>query len=195
MKKRIETERHLNRQELLRAARSGAVGEGHLKSCRECREMVELLKTYDLAGENQLVNAPRALIDRAIAITAGLSSVGKIKQRLVEILFDSWLIPHPVGVRGLESLSHRRLRFAIGNRMLDLRAEQTTDQWVFVAEVLGENIPEASIRLIAGQKTIPEHQSGLYQWTSKRPPKKLSLQIDNAVFELPELSWKKPRTT
>jgi len=195
MKKRIETERHLNRQELLQAARSGAAASGHLKVCRECREIVELLKTYDLAGESPLANAPRALIDRAVTIAAGPSPVGKIKQRLVEILFDSWLIPHPVGVRGLESLSHRRLRFAIGDMMLDLRAEQMPDQWIFVAEVLGKSIPDTAIRLKAGQKTIPAHQSGLYHWTSKRPPKRLLLQVDDAVFELPELSWKKPRTT
>jgi len=186
---------HLNRQELLQAARGEEDRLDHLKQCRECREIVQLLKAYPVAGQQPLPDAPAALIDRAIAIAGEVSPIKKAQRRLARLIFDSWLIPHPVGVRGTESLDHRRLRFDARGVVLDLRAERLSDAWVFTAQLTGTDVSKAIVTPSPGRKPVFADQGGLFLWTSKRPPQKLSLQFEKTVIEFPELSWKKPRST
>ena len=195
MKKNSNNEKHLSRQQLLQAARGEDGSFEHLKTCRSCRQATALLREYRVAGNQYLTDAPDFLINRVIAIAGGSPAAKGARKWLAEIIFDSWSMPHPIGVRGVESLDHRRLRFNADHITVDLRAERLKSEWDFTARVSGRGIKDTPPLLLAGTKSIAPDPNGFYVWKSKRPPKKLLLHIGGAVFELPELSWKKPRAT
>jgi len=195
MKKERNRNIHLNRQELFRAARGDAESFNHLEDCRECREMVQLLKAYQVAGRVPLTDAPAAFINRAVAIAQKDRPIKRVKRQFAKLIFDSWLVPHPVGVRGTESLDHRRIRFEARDITVDLRAEHMPEAWVFVAQMTGADPSKTMMMPGPGRKPVFADETGLFLWTSKRPPQKLSFQLDDALIELPELSWKKPRST
>jgi len=49
-RRRKRTDRHLNRKELLIAAGKDQEMTGHLRTCEDCREAVELLRAFHMAG-------------------------------------------------------------------------------------------------------------------------------------------------
>lgn len=195
MKKKPKDDKHLSRKQLLQAARDPGCVSEHLNECQSCSEAVALLRSFPVAGKESLQDAPQALIDRAIAVAQNLPAAKGSPRRLADIIFDSWLIPQPVGVRGIESLDHRRLRFDAAGIRIDLRAERLKTEWEFIARISGLGRKDIGPRLLVGKKSVFSDPRGFYLWKSKRPPKKLILHIGGSVIELPELSWKKPRST
>ena len=106
------------------------------------------------------------------------------------LTFDSWLATQPIGVRGTGSTEHRRIEFESQGRVLDLRAERSKAGWVFVAQLSG--VSGADNLLVCGRQTIWQDDNGFFQWTSARPPRKISVQIDTETIDLPDLKWTKP---
>jgi hypothetical protein len=187
-------DKHLSRRELIEAAKTEELPKsGHLAKCRQCRDEVQLLREYDMANQKPLPNAPRAWIKKAIDIAAGMGAGEKIRRLLARVVFDSWQTPYPVGVRGEEALSDRRIRFEAENISFDLRAEKYEKNWAFVAEVSGRDIAGSDLILEADSKKYIPGEGGLYQWTSRRAPKKILLHSRNSIIELPELKWQKSR--
>ncbi len=185
-------ERHLTRRELIQAAQQQEVSkDGHVAECVECRELVELLRVFQVAGKLHLPDAPAGWTEKAAAIAQGQSLGEKVRAIVARLAFDSWAMPQAVGVRGSSIESDRRLRFEASELLFDLRAEEQAKGWAFVAQVRKAGAP---VVVVADTKKLLPDPAGLYQWSSSRPPRKITLRSDDLVVELPELSWKKPHS-
>jgi hypothetical protein len=186
--------RHLPRNELIALARKqpGSANE-HLSECDECREAVELLRKFNLAGHSRLQDAPSGWINRAAALAQKQPALEKIRKAVAALVFDSWATPQPVGVRGQATVGERRLRFEADRYTFDLRAEQLPGEWAFVAQVTSESLPPSNFTLSVEKKELTADTGGFFQWTAGRPPKKILLRSDDTEIEIPELSWKKIR--
>lgn len=183
---------HLTRQQIIEAARGQEVTvSDHLRECAECSELVSLISTYLVAGKLHLPDAPIGWVQRAIEIGKSSAVFDQIKSFVARVVFDSWAMPQPVGVRGESVESDRRMRFESEEIRFDLRAEKQTRGWAFVAQVKGQS--KSPIQLEADKKKLLPDSAGLYQWSGSRPPRKITLRSDEFVIELPELTWKKPQ--
>ncbi len=182
-------DQHLTRTELLQAANSQRLNSAHLEECAECRELVELLRAYCVSGKLHLPDAPVGWIEKAIAIADTPSLKERARTLIAELVFDSWSMTHAVGVRGGTAAADRRLRFEIQGMVFDMRSEQHEKGWEFVARI--SPLTE-KLLLEADKKRLTPDDSGVFQWSSARPPRKITLRTDDRVVALPELSWKKP---
>jgi hypothetical protein len=126
-------------------------------------------------------------------IPVGVLTTGIVTQLKALLTFDSWLSPQPVGVRGCDSSSERRICCEAGPYLVDLRAEKHKDGWRMVAQLGGENADQAE--LSTGRTTIPAGQGALFQWSSSRPPGTIHIRVGEQDIELPKLLWKRPRKT
>ncbi len=184
---------HLTRQQIIEAARGQEVTvSDHLRICAECSELVSLVSTYFVSGKLHLPDAPIGWVERAIEIGKESVVFDQIRSFVARVIFDSWAMPQPVGVRGESVESDRRIRFESEEIRFDLRAEKQTKGWAFVAQVKGQS--KSPIQLEADKKKLLPDSAGLYQWSGTRPPRKITLRSDEFVIELPELTWKKPQS-
>ncbi len=152
-----------------------------------------MLRAFDMAGEIPLQDAPNGWIKRAAAIAdkPGLSE--KIRRLTARLVFDSWTLPQPAGVRGTYNADHRRLRFEAAGLNFDIRAERHKHGWECVAQVSGSTAEKTPLRLHVGRKHILPDSGGLYQWSVKTPPKKLTFSYDDTIIDLSGLTWTRPR--
>ena len=184
---------HLSRKEIIAAARrTDGKFSAHLQNCPECRREVELFREYFMAGRAPLTNAPQALIEKAVMIPDSGSRIRAAAEKLVSLVFDSWAAPQPIGVRGEQSVDERRLRFRIDDMFLDLRGEKHSRGWNFIAELLAAEISFVQIEFKANDKIITADQTGLFQWSSKSAPRKITLRVQDHEYIFPELTWKRP---
>jgi hypothetical protein len=181
-------DKHLTRRELLKAARKEATYK-HLDECQECREAAEMLRQFLVAGNIPLQKPPGGWTEKAVAIAHAKPHARK--KKFAELVFDSWAVARPVGVRGSESLTDRRLRFESKELLFDLRAEKKKSGWSFIAQVhsLSERYKHSRIQI--GKDIIDQDAVGIFQWSSPKPPKKIHLLINDSVVEIPELVWRK----
>lgn len=187
--------KHPDRKELVNAARRGEQTiKEHLDSCPECRLLVDLLKTYDVAGKLPLSDPPEAWVRRAIEIMQPSGASHKVRARVAELIFDSWAMPQPVGVRGTSSLDERRVRFEAEGVSFDLRAERSRKGWAFIGQIVGKSSNWSEPVLEVDSKPVPPDAGALYQWTSSRPPRKISIRSSDLVVHMPELKWRKTRS-
>jgi len=149
-----------------------------------------MLTAFATAGGAPLPSPPESWIRKAAAIGRREGLVSKLKRFTARLVYDSWLEPEPVGVRGTPSTDQRRLVFDFQGRVLDLRAEKSKDGWVFVSQLSGA--PDAECAVRCGSGTYWPDDNGVCQWTSARPPRKISVRIDNEIVTFPDLKWKKP---
>jgi hypothetical protein len=188
-------DRHLHRKELIALARKlPSSTNQHLSECAECREEVELLRKFNMAGHSRLQDAPAAWIELAAALAQKQHSLEKIRKAVAALVFDSWAAPQPIGVRGQASIGERRLRFEADRFTFDLRAERLPGEWAFVAQVTCESLPLGNFALSVEKKELTADTAGFFQWTADRPPRRILLRSDDTEIEIPELSWKKNRS-
>ncbi len=186
-------DRHLNRQELIEAAqKQTAAFDSHLQTCDECRDAVSLLRAFQVVGRPLLPDAPASWVARAAALAENASIADRIKKVVLRLTFDSWQEPQLVGVRDQSALSDRRIRFEIETIILDFRAERRSRQWTFVAQVSGEDTNVGDVILEAGRQKLRADPSGLFHWTSARPPEVVTIRSGDLTIVTPELSWKRP---
>ena len=189
--RRKRTNMHLTHQEMQAAAREKLMSE-HLMNCDECRQAVELLRLFPMAGRIPLAQPPQAWVKRATGIPGG--AVAPVVTRLKALLtFDSWLSPQPVGVRGSDTCNERRICCEAGPYLVDLRAEKRKSVWRMVAQLEGEHTEHAE--LLSGKTTVLADRGALFQWSSSRPPGTIRIRLGEQEIELPKLSWKRPRRT
>jgi len=192
-RRRKRTDRHLNRKELLIAAGKDQEMTGHLRTCEDCREAVELLRAFHMAGRLALPEPPAGWVAVAAEIPKRSWRTEALAQIKAVLTFDSWLSPHLVGVRGLKTSTERRICCEAGAYLLDLRAEKRPEGWRMVAQLAGESADQAE--LVAGRKVVPADPGALFQWSSARPPSEISVRVGNQNIKVPKLSWKRPRKT
>lgn len=191
-KKEILSKGHLNRRELMALVKKNK-GKltGHAAGCDECREALELLKKFPVAGRLPLADAPAGWVNKAVALAARRSILKELSKTMAELVFDSWKMPLPVGIRGQGALEHRRLQFKTAEMVFDISAERTKSHWNFLARTGGKF--KSSPVLVADTDEYYPDEDGIYQWTKKKPPKRVIFKMSDMVIELPELDWKNPQ--
>ena len=162
---------------------------GHLADCAECRDYVLMLRSLNATNRLPLADAPKAWIDRAAALAESEGALKRTVRILADLIFDSWTVPHPIGVRGQTATDQRRLQFETPELTFDLHAERRDTDWAFVAQASGTQAEMTGLKV--GNKTVVPDSGGMYQWSSKQPPKRISLITERAVIDLPELVWKR----
>ncbi|MFQ5608322.1 MAG: hypothetical protein ACE5GA_10275, partial [Candidatus Zixiibacteriota bacterium] len=162
------------------------------------RVELELLKEFQFAGQNTLTSAPQELLQKALSIAkepAGrrrTGAVGRIREIIGDISFDSWVMPSPVGVRSAGELGERRLRLEAEGLKLDLRAEKGAGGWDFVGRISGPLAERELFVALIGARRISPADAGFYQWSSSRGPRTISLRSEHSHITFTGLSWSKP---
>lgn len=159
----------------------------------EAHDLIRWFRSFPLAGEPELLQAPRYLIERATAIAGNKSGLSDVIQRVARLVFDSWSIPSPAGVRGALTEDERRLSFKTDNYSFDLRAEKQDDHWQFVAQLTSESQPIAGCRVQFGNRRLEVDKAGFAYWSSKRPPRSVTVLTASETISLPEISWRKQK--
>jgi hypothetical protein len=186
------SERHLDRKELIEASKKykGKL-TGHLANCSECRESLEFLLKFPVVGRLTLRDAPAGWVNKASALAESKTVLKNVSQVLAQLIFDSWAMPEPVGVRGPGALEHRRLRFETSEIILDMRAERTQKEWNIVAQIAGNYTTPVAI--MSDRDEHYADDEGIFQWVGQKPPRKMKIRLLDKIIEIPELVWKRPR--
>lgn len=186
--------RFVNRQDLIRAIAEGTLTAEQIAALPEDeRDLVELLREFRVAGVDRLVDAPETVIRKAEAILESVSAPSRLRALAAKLVFDSWAMPLPAGVRGAATADERRVRFEASPLLLDLRVEKQGGRYHCTAEVTGAEESSGQIAIVTDKKAIHAGREGLFEWSSIQPPRRLALRIDDAQsLALPELSWNKP---
>lgn len=192
-----EASMHCSREELVRWARTGAIGEkkaeSHLAECGECRLLWELFLTFAGAADTPLSSAPSGWIERALAIAARPSPRSVMEKVTARLVFDSWLSPALAGLRGAQGTEARRLRWEAGEWILDLRAEKSRSGWEMVAQVQREGEAVVGLAVGSGTREVFTDRAGMAVWNSKRPPRRISLHTDGGILQCGEIAWSRPK--
>jgi len=185
--------KHMTRQELIETARQErAAPAEHLKTCSECRDLVEWLRLFPVAGAARLPDAPAGWIARAQELANPPSKIRNAVATLARLVFDTWAMPEPLGVREEGALDHRRMRFQTDCGVLELRAEHQVDEWGFVAQWTGCEGFEESVVIEAGRERVHTDEFGIAMWHGRRPPDRITVHVAGTRVATPEISWKSP---
>jgi hypothetical protein len=188
---------HCSREELLRWAKAGAVGhkkaEQHLAECGECSLLWELFLTFAGAADVPLTSAPSGWIERALAIAGHSRPEGTLEKIAATLVFDSWLSPSFAGLRGAKDTDARRLRWEAGEWLLDLRAETGTAGWEMVAQVQRGGEAVAGVVVGSGAEKVHTDKAGLAVWSSRRPPRQISLHTEGGLLQCGAIAWSRPK--
>jgi len=147
-----------------------------------------LLVQFQVAGNLPLPDPPEAWVARAKNLALNSAPLASIRRVLAELVFDSWALPEPVGVRGGTAIEQRRVRFESDPITIDLRAEHQKAGWSFVAQITGIESGQAQLNADRQILTLDDH--GICQWSYHKPPKKLTVVTETFSVELPELTWR-----
>jgi hypothetical protein len=183
----------LTRKQLLEHALGKSNTESkHVKECPECREWITMLKNFYMADRPVLPDAPKSWVEKAVALARSPQNFRDKFVSMARKIFDSWAMPIPEGVRGESLFDTRRVRFQASKGMvLDLQAEFRNNQWEFVARLIGKKEPGVILKV--GKAAIGSDEAGFYQWSGKKPPRKISILFEKSLVELPELKWVRPK--
>lgn len=188
--------KHLDRKELLEMARmperKRSLIAQHIAQCQDCRDLAELLCLFDMTGRQTLLDAPQDWITRAVQVACGLKRPSSMKRVIASLIFDSWAMPQPVGVRGTGIEKSRRMRFHSESITMDIHAEYQDKKWIFTAYIPVNNSRDG--HLIIGSRTIPSDSGGFYHWTASKPPVTFYFESRDGIVEFSGLKWKKPKT-
>jgi hypothetical protein len=188
--------KHIDRQELIRRAREGNAlkpdEQKHAAECEECRTIWELFVSFAGSADARLTAAPSAWVERAAAIArSGKKSV--LTRLTSKLVFDSWLEPAYVGLRGARDADARRLEWHSGPWRLDLRAEAVPAGWEMVAQVQrnGEAVVGATVAFQG--EAVHTDAAGMAVWSGRRPPRKIELHTDEGIMQCGDLAWSRPK--
>ncbi|MDH3891222.1 MAG: hypothetical protein OEV49_09070 [candidate division Zixibacteria bacterium] len=183
------------RQDLIKAIKKGKLSQSFLRSLTEDEKIfVELYREFPTAGLDRMVDAPAALVKRACEIPVSVPVHQRLRSLVANLVSDSWATPQVAGVRGTTEIDHRSLRFGAEAAIVMLRAEKQRGEWHFLVELSETDLPQSQWCLKVGSRTVERTETGLFEWSSKRPPKSVDLVCDDgSTIQLPEISWK--RTT
>jgi hypothetical protein len=147
-----------------------------------------MLVRFQVAGSLPLPTPPEPWVERAMGLAAKPAAGTNIRRALAKLVFDSWSLPEPVGVRGGAAIEQRRIRFESDQIAIDLRAEHQSTGWSFVAQITGIKADRA--RVHADGRILTLDNYGICQWSYRKPPKQLVVVTETSSVELPELTWK-----
>jgi hypothetical protein len=188
---------HTKRPDLIRASKgistSATIGR-HIAQCEDCSEFFEIYRRFPVSGQMPLTEAPSGWITKAAEIMAEGRLVAAIKRLAATLSFDSWSQPALAGVRSVGSVSERRIRFETEEFLFDLRVEQERQGYLMTARLTHQDEPYRGFVVTHSTGVVGADVDGYYEWTSLRPPKKISLKSNDVEIVLPEIVWNRPKT-
>jgi len=190
------TQAHPDRTELIQFARGvrGLTGKHsgkHFQDCSDCMTTAALLRRFDVSALPEFPETPQSWLPSIYTMVPKKSIPGKIKEYLGGLTFDSWTLPALAGVRAVNFSTQRHLRVEGPGVFLDLRGEKLKDGWEFIAQAGGEKLEDSFALARVGQMELLPDEHGFYHWTSKRPPRQITLETAELIFTSPLLSWQK----
>ena len=182
---------HPGRTALLKAIESGKGHlTAHLRHCRECRDLYELLSAFHVARSiDPLLPSDEAMVKQeGIALIAASRSPARTVRG--QVVFDSWRDLPAMDVRDAAIGIERRLRFRAGRIVLEFVAERQPEGWEFTAKVY-ENGRTASdyVLKVGGRKFLPSARH-CYNWLAPYPPREIQLLSPSLRVDLDKLGWR-----
>lgn len=187
---------HIRRQELIRAAKSGSISttsERHIANCDDCSEFRDLFARFPVSGNIPLIDAPAGWVTKAIEIMQPGRVASAMRRLAAKLSFDSWSQPALAGVRSVGSVSERRIRFETDGILFDLRVEQERQGYLMTARLTQANEPCSGFVVTHSTGVVGAASDGYFEWTSHRPPKKITLKSNDLEIALPEIVWHRPK--
>jgi hypothetical protein len=148
-----------------------AMGAHLAKGCPECRSIADFCdKLARVCQGMTAMPVPQNVLRRAASIfTAGLSRPSKRSLRIpIELIFDSFLVPAPAGLRASWQVGWQALYHA-GDCSLDLRLEPElhTGRAAIIGQVANHQAPEAGMAdlpvcLKSGKVVVAETRSNRF---------------------------------
>jgi hypothetical protein len=188
--KHVDIVGHPDRDDLLRAARTGEVPiRQHLAACESCRGVYSLLLLDEHLGLLDVsLPFPRELSKHA---NLPLLSSDWIPRRTDtgKTVHDSWTgLPVTVtrdSAMGLE----RSLRFASGPITLELVADRTPEGWRLAARCYRSEVPSGEFILKIGRRRMAPGLHDCYSWSALLPPRKIQLLSPSLRLVFDTDSW------
>jgi hypothetical protein len=188
---------HIKRQDMIRAAKgisASATIDRHVAQCEDCREFLDMFKQFPVSGQLPLASAPSGWVTKAADIMTSGRLATAVKRLVAKLSFDSWSQPALAGVRSVGSVSERRVRFETDGILFDLRVEQEKQGYLMTARLTRQNEPCTGFVVTHPAGVVGANANGYYDWSSPRPPKKISLKSNDVEIVLPEIVWNRPKT-
>jgi len=162
----------------------------HIRHCRECREMYDLLSAFHIARSVELVLPS----DEAMAKQEGIAlmAASRASARTVrgQVVFDSWQELPAMAVRDAAIGIERRLRFRAGRIVLEFVADRQPEGWEFTAKVYenGRAVSDFVLK-VGGRKFLPSARH-CYNWLAPHPPREFQLLSPSLRVNLGKLGWR-----
>jgi hypothetical protein len=185
------TGKHPGRKAMIAAIKTGRIAfEAHLKTCRQCREVFEVLSRFPVAGRDRIAQPTPGALDRYAAVP--LIDHRSIQSRRVtgRVSFDSWANRPAAQIRDVTVGLIRRICLKAGKLSLEIVAERRQDNWEFVARVYDKKAVSSEYVLRVGAKNLLPRSQGFYHWSSKGTPRTLRLLSQDLQVDFERLSWR-----
>lgn len=184
------TGRHPSRSAMLEAAATGTVTfKAHLERCEDCRILLQLLSSHQVAGKPQLARTPMRALRQQAAIARLQQSRSPARTATGLIKFDSWRRIASTQLRDEMVGLERRLDLHAKGVTLKLVAERQSDGWDFVARVYRGNKVTTDFIVQVGRRKLVPLSRGFYNWSSTRPPSIIRLLSPSLRVDFGRLSW------
>ncbi len=184
------TMRHPSRKRMLEAVQTGVVSfHLHLAKCESCCIMFEFLSKYSITGDEALPHSSKNLlrrIERIPSLFMGKTVAASAAGRIVS---DSWSQIAGAQLRDVATDVSRRIVLRAGKIDIELSAERHLGSWEFAARVYDCGHASSQFVIKAGARKIQAGPVGYYCWSSKRPPGKIKLLLNQDTVEFEGLSW------
>lgn len=146
--------KHLSLEDLVDIAEKSTAERGqnaaHLNSCVECAATLRRLEhAFILMKSDKAENAPRDVLQRAIAVFPPLNEKPSLVRRVMAILsFDSLNQPAAFATRSGQSAA-RQLIYSIDNGDIDLHiSNEDNNNWVVTGQLLGKTCGNGSVEIV-----------------------------------------------
>jgi len=136
----------------------------HLDQCEPCRQLFELLKLVEKAGDLTGPSPAPSNLYRARAIALQASSRRPSRTLTGELAHDSWAGLPAQQVRDAAYSGERQLRFRAGEFMLELVIEKTAEKYEVVGRVYEQGVPSTRFLLQIGRRKLIPGNHKCYYW-------------------------------
>lgn len=148
-----------------------------------------LSRTIGLMRQDAMVDAPEALVRRAIGLRrSGLPLAGLLRRVTAALRFDSRLEPLAMGLRSADG-GPRSLLFAAEDRELDLQIMRRGERWQITGQVLGPD-PGGQVELVGPAGRVQAELSDIGEFVLAPVPAgryALTLRQGDCEIAVPEL--------
>lgn len=181
---------HPDRSELMAAAtKRRNPFAAHLKVCRECRIIYQLMSKVSQQGGPDIECTTEEAVIRHVQIPLLHDKSSSVRTIPGTVVYDSWFDRAAVNIRDVTFGHVRRIKMKAGKTSLEIVAERHEGGWSFVARIYEKNAVSFKYVLTVGSKRLLSKAQGFYHWSSIRPPRIIKVKADNTEIVFERLQW------